>query len=165
MTPPAALLEFVEPWSRLYADSAAVATGVVFFHVAALLFAGGQAITLDRGTLRAWHDEALRARHLGDLAAAHPLVIGGLVVSVLTGLLLFTADLESYFGSPVFWTKMTLIATLLGNGYLMTRAEAMLRADSADTTAEWRRLRATAVVSLTLWFLIALAGVTLVNAV
>lgn len=165
MTPPAALLELVEPWSRLYADSTIVATAVVFGHVAALLFAGGQAVTLDRSTLRAWRDDALRARQLGDLAAAHPLVIGGLAVSVCTGLLLFTADLESYYGSRVFWTKMALIATLLGNGYVMTRAEAMLRAGTGDATAAWRRLRATALVSLALWFLIALAGVALVNAV
>jgi hypothetical protein len=165
MTPPAALVQLVEPWSRLYADSTAIATAVVYGHVAALLFAGGQAVTLDRGTLRAARDESLRPRQLGDLAAAHPLVIGGLTVSVLTGLLLFTADLESYYGSPVFWTKMALIALLLANGYRMTRAEAQLRAGADDAAAAWRRLRATAVVSLALWFLIVLAGVALVNAV
>lgn len=161
---PSALVTLVEPWSTFYADSKVVATLVVFAHVAALLFAGGLAVTLDRGTLRAERQPEFRPRHLDELGASHRIVLSGLALSVVSGLLLFTADLEAYFVSPVYWTKMTLIALLLANGYRMTRAEAALRAGAAQADAEWGRLRIAALASLVLWFAIALAGVALVNA-
>jgi hypothetical protein len=160
---PAALVQFVEPWSRLYADSKVIATLVEFGHIAALLFAGGLAVTLDRITLRVARDAGTRARHLDVLASSHRVVIGGLTLSFVTGLLLFTADLETYVVSWVFWTKMALVLLLLANGYGITRAESALRAGRAED-AGWRQLVRTAWASHVLWFAIALAGVTLVNA-
>ena len=164
VTAPAAMVQLVEPWSRLYADSKVIATAVVFGHIAALLFAGGLAVTLDRSTLRAARTPELRERHLAELARSHPMVISGLSLSAVTGLLLFTSDLETYFVSWVFWTKMLLIATLLTNGYRMTRAEASLGGATDNADHAWRRLRFAALASLVLWFAIALAGVALVKA-
>ena len=161
---PAALVKLVEPWATFYADSKLVATLILFGHIAALLFAGGLAVTLDCGTLRAIRMPDLRPRQLDDLGASHRIVIAGLALSAVTGVLMFTADLEAYFVSPVYWTKMTLIVLLLANGYRMTRAEAALRAGATNVDAQWRRLRFAAVASLVLWFAIALAGVALVNA-
>jgi len=157
------LVQFVEPWSRLYADSKVVATLVEFGHIAALLFAGGLAVTLDRTTLRVASDAGTRARHLEVLASSHLVVVGGLTLSFATGILLFAADLETYVVSWVFWTKMVLVLLLLANGYGITRAETALRAGGAED-AGWRQLIRTAWASLVLWFTIALAGVTLVNA-
>ena len=51
--PPEALLDFVAPWADVYADSSVLPTLVTFGHIAALVFAGGLAVTLDRATLRA----------------------------------------------------------------------------------------------------------------
>lgn len=161
---PAGLVKLVEPWSTFYADSKMVATLIVFGHIAALLFAGGLAVTLDRGTLRALRAPDLRARHLIELGASHRVVISGLALSVVSGLLLFTADIEAYFVSPVYWTKMTFIILLLANGYHMKRVEAALRTGSGNADTGWRRLSSTALNSLILWFAIALAGVALVNA-
>jgi hypothetical protein len=166
IAPPEALVKLVEPWSQLYSDSAVVPTIVVFGHIAALVFAGGLAVTLDRATLRAARGPAeFRWRQLEELRAAHRFVIIGIALSVATGVLLFTADLETYFGSWIYWTKMGLIVLLLFNGYLMTRAEARigLTPNAADETG-WKRLRTSAVVSLVLWFTIAFAGVALVKA-
>jgi hypothetical protein len=159
-----ALVRFAEPWAQLYGDSTWIATLVVFGHIAALVFAGGLAITLDRATLRAARGGAdLKTRQLDDLAAAHRLVLRGLALSVVTGVLLLTADLETYLGSWVYWMKMGLVVLLLVNGFMMTRAERRIRTltDSADA---WSRLRRIAIASLILWFSIALAGVALVNA-
>lgn len=166
IAPPEALVRLVEPWSQYYGDSAFVPTVVVFGHIAALVFAGGLAVTLDRATLRAARGPAeFRWRQLEELRAAHRFVLIGISLSVVTGVLLFTADLETYFGSWIFWTKMGLIALLLFNGFLMTRAEGRigLTPNAADETG-WKRLRTTAIVSLVLWFTIAFAGVALVKA-
>lgn len=166
MAAPAALVSFLEPWSELYSNSGIVATVVVFGHIAALVFAGGLAVTLDRATMRAARGSAeSRAAQLGELAAAHRLVVGGLALSAVTGVLLFAADVETFFVSWVFWSKLALIVLLLANGYLMTRAEGRIaRASGAVDESNWRALRRAAAVSMVLWFAIAFAGVALVNA-
>jgi hypothetical protein len=164
MSAPSALVRLLEPWSQLYSDSKVLPTVVVFAHIAALVLAGGLAVTLDRATLRAARGSPeIRARHLDDLGAAHRVVLSGLALSAVTGVLLFTSDVETYFTSKIFWTKATMIALLLANGYAMTRTERRIRA-ADDATAPWSRLRTTALVSLVLWFAIAFAGVALVNA-
>lgn len=166
MSAPAALVRFVEPWSQLYGDSTVLPTIIVFAHIAALVFAGGLAVTMDRGTLRAFRGPAeFRWRQLEELDRAHRTVITGLVLSVITGVLLFTADLETYFTSPIYWTKMSLIALLLINGYVMTKTESRIRnTPNADDEPGWKRLRATAGLSIVLWFAIAFVGVALVKA-
>src|SRR3954453_1645109 len=112
------LARLFEPWAHLYADSKTVATIVTFGHVASLLMAGGLAVATDRATLRALRLAAAeRGRHLDDLAGVHRLVVGGLALSVITGVLLFASDVETFIGSPIFWLKMAMICVLLGNGY------------------------------------------------
>ena len=166
IAPPEALVKLVEPWSALYSNSTVIPTLVVFGHIAALVFAGGLAITLDRATLRAAVGPAeFRWRQLEELRAAHRLVVAGIGLSVVTGVLLFAADLETYFGSWIYWTKMTLIVMLLLNGYLMTRVEGRISSTpNAADDAGWKQLRTNALVSLVLWFSIAFAGVALVKA-
>jgi hypothetical protein len=166
MSAPEALVRLFEPWSQLYSDSKLLPTLVVFSHIAALVFAGGLAVTLDRATLRAARGPAeFRWRQLDDLAAAHRLVLTGLALSFVTGVLLFTSDLETYFVSWIYWTKMALIVVLLANGSAMTRAESRIRsAPSAADDIGWKRLRRTAAVSMALWFTIAFAGVALAEA-
>ena len=159
-----ALARLFEPWAHLYADSKLVATIVVFGHIASLLMAGGLAVATDRATLRALKLAAQeRGRHLEELAGVHRLVVGGLVLSVVTGLLLFASDVETFVGSWIFWLKMALIVVLLGNGYAMTRAEGVLRADAPEQSPAWGRLRRTAMMSVGLWYVITLVGVALAN--
>jgi uncharacterized membrane protein len=127
-------------------------------HVLALVAGGGLALAHDRGTLRAARaDDAERARHLAELAAVHPLVIGALGVSVASGLVLFVLDVERYVTSGLFWIKMALLVGLIGNAIAMQVAERGLREDGA-TTAGWTRLRGTALASTVLWALVAAAG-------
>lgn len=158
------LTQLFEPWAHLYADSKAVATIVTFGHVAALLMAGGLAVATDRATLRALRLAATeRGRHLDELAGVHRLVVTGLGLSVITGLLLFASDVETFIGSWLFWAKMALVLVLLINGYMMTRAERAVRGDEAGSSPSWAHLRRTALVSMSLWYMITLAGVALVN--
>ena len=168
MSAPTGLVHLLEPWAHAYGDSKLLPTLVVFGHIAALVFAGGLAVTLDRATLRAARPNGSaehRWRQLEELERAHRFVLTGLALSLVTGLLLLAADIETFFGSWIFWTKMGLIALLLANGYLMTRTESRIRnTPNAADEAGWKRLRIAAMVSFFLWFTIAFAGVALVNA-
>jgi hypothetical protein len=158
------LARLFEPWAHVYADSKVIATMVTFGHVASLLMAGGLAVATDRATLRALRLAAEdRGRHLEELSGVHRLVVGGLSLSVITGLLLFASDADTFIGSWIFWVKMGMICVLLGNGYVMTSAERALRADAAEASPAWWRLRRSALVSVALWYAITLAGVALVN--
>ena len=88
----------------------------------------------------------------------------GLALSLVTGLLLFTADIDAYFGSWIFWTKLVLIGGLLANGWIMRTTE--FRIGSTPNAADpdgWSMLKRTATASIVLWFAIAFAGVALVN--
>ena len=160
-----------KPWAALYSDSRAVSSAVTFFHLAGLLFAGGLAVTSDRATFRALRGtEDDRSRLLVDLANSHAWVIGGLSVIFASGILLALSDVKTFGPSPIYWTKMSLVALLLINGALLQRTEKKLRAGTllSQSTAPvqrlWKRLRFAAASSMVLWTAIVLAGVVLVEA-
>lgn len=164
ITPPSALVDLLKPWSDFYGHSKLAATVVVFVHIGGLLLGGGIAITNDRAMLRALKrpvEERWYQRH--ELAAAHRWVITGIVLIALSGAALVTADIETFWGSPIYWTKMALVVALLVNGLLMTRAEASLDHDDEEGAHGWRALHRTAVVSLGLWFCITALGIALAN--
>lgn len=157
------LAQAVAPWADFYNASAVAQSAVNFGHFGGMMTAGGFALAADRATLRAARAGADQARQLHELAAIHPIVVGALGVTALSGLLMFAADLESLVTLPAFWLKMSLVALLLANGYTMLRAERSLeRGDPADARG-WRRLRRASIGSLVLWFAVVLAGSVLPN--
>jgi hypothetical protein len=81
--------------------------------------------------------------------------VPALALVFVTGVLWTLPELDEFMGSWLYWLKMSMVATLLANGYLMMRAE---RAVRAGRDAAWGRLRATATFSLVLWFAILAAG-------
>jgi len=150
----------VQPWADFYASSSAAQTAVAFGHFGGMMAAGGLALAADRGTLRvhtgaAWEHR----RHLRDLEALHPVVLGALAVTAMSGLLMFAADLEALAGSGAFQLKLVLVLLLLGNGWLMMRAERVLQSGDGPGPEAWNRLRRCSVASLVLWFAVVLAGV------
>lgn len=162
---PKALADLVAPWAKYYSHSKVAETIVTFLHIAPLVVGGGLAIALDRASLRLPHDEpGARERHLGELGSVHSVVIGALVLSLISGLLMLAADLDTFLPSWVFWVKMALLAALLANGAVMRGLERTLSLASEGSEDQWRRLRGTAVTSLVLWLAITLAGVMLTNA-
>jgi hypothetical protein len=159
-----------KPWASLYSDSRAVSSGVTFFHLGGLLFAGGLAVATDRATFRAMRGtDDDRSRLLVDLGNAHAWVIAGLSVMFGSGLLLALADVKTFGTSPIYWTKMSLVAMLLVNGALLQRTEQRLRAGNLliQSTPRmkrlWSRLHFAAATSMLLWTAIVLAGVILVE--
>ena len=164
MLVPEALVNLLKPWNDYYSHSKAAETVVQFLHIGGLVLAGGLAMSADRGTLRALRIAAAdRTHYTRELGAVHRWVLTGLTIVVVSGVALFASDIETFFGSWVFWTKMGLVALLLLNGLQMTRIEAALRRDASDTSPHWPQLRRTAITSLVLWFVITAFGVTLAN--
>jgi uncharacterized membrane protein len=162
IVPPSALVALFEPWASYYSDSQLAQTLVTFAHIGGLVVGGGAAITADRGTLRMASDVD-RRRHLLEIGRSHRLVITSLAIVVVSGLLLFASDLETYWGSPIFWVKMALVAGLLVNGAQMQRVERKATLESVVSSAQWGAMRGTAMASLILWLAITLAGVALIN--
>ncbi len=161
---PDSIVQLFEPWNKYYSHSKGAETVVQFLHIGGTLLAGGLAISADRGSLRTVRGVvADRGQQLRELAAVHRWVITGLVVVVISGLAMLTADIETFFGSWIFWTKMGLVALLLLNGLLMLRAESALGKDPAPASPAWASLRRGSISSLALWFIITALGVALVN--
>ena len=164
MSLPESFVQFFQPWNDYYSHSKGAETVVQFLHIGGLVLAGGFAIAMDRGTLRTVRGViADRSQHLRELAAIHRWVITGLVVVVISGLAMLTADIETFFGSWIFWTKMGLVVVLLLNGLMMMRAETALAKDAAPASPAWVSLRRGAIVSLALWFIITALGVAIIN--
>lgn len=158
---PVWLGHWIATWTSLYSNSAVLRTGVGFAHVAGLLAAGGSAIAADRATLVAWRRDAeSRVAHARVLHGTHRVVVVGLIVVSLSGVLLLTADLDTYLYSRVFWTKMGLVALLLANGSLLVHAGR--RARTGHQRA-WTRLGYGSIASLVLWFATTLLGAALPN--
>ncbi len=164
IAPPAGLVSAFEPWASFYNDSKLAETLVTFAHVGGLVVAGGIAIATDRGTFRlAGAPDDARRRHLDEMLPLHRTVVTSLIVTMLSGLFMLAADIETFWGSWIFWAKMLLIALLLANGAHMQRVESRLRQDPSPTAPAWAGLRTSALASMALWLTITLAGVALLN--
>jgi thiosulfate reductase cytochrome b subunit len=154
----------LKPWSDYYGNHKMLQAGVEYLHIGALLVGGGFALSSDRAALR-----ALRAGQeekeivLREFSTIHKPVIVALVVIILSGLTMLSTDIGTFLTSPVFWTKMTLVALLLANGYLVMRTEQQLNADPAPGNRAWARFKFCAVASIVLWLSTPLAGVILLN--
>jgi hypothetical protein len=150
-------------WASFYSNHALARTLITFAHIGGLVVAGGAAMTVDRGLLfyaRRGSDSDRRQAQLSATRTTHGLVLWGLVFVTFSGLLLFAADVDTYWVSRVFWIKIALIALLVLNGLALMWSER--RASGGDSSA-WTTLRWTATASITLWMLTTLAGVALLN--
>lgn len=159
--------QFLSPWQSIYSNSKAVSSSITFIHLAGLLFAGGFAVAADRATLRASRSTPERRLNaLNELDAVHRPVLVGLGVIFTSGVLQFGADVETFATSPVYWTKMSLVALLLVNGYVLKRTETILRSRGGEQPYDplWNRLRTSSIVSVALWAAIVLAG-TILNSI
>jgi F0F1-type ATP synthase membrane subunit c/vacuolar-type H+-ATPase subunit K len=155
------LSRLIESWVSLYANHAALRTGIEFLRIGGLAAGGGCAITTDLATITAARDRsAARTTQLHLLKQTHLIVVLGLVALAMSGLLLFGADVQTFLYSRIFWLKMGLMVLLLINGLLLLRGERQVRRGEPHT---WARLHYTAVASLVLWALTTLAGAALPN--
>ena len=157
MVASAAVSQILARWAHLYGHTPVSAT-VTYLHLVGILVGGGLAVAADRASLRLSPATPDWSAELARLASVHRWVVAGLALIFASGLLMMFAELGSFATSVVFWTKMGLIALLLGNGYIRMRAETALLQGLA---AGWSRFRRTSVASLVLWLAILLAGTLL----
>jgi hypothetical protein len=154
-------MHLVGGWASLYSGSAVLRTLVSFVHVAGLVGGGGAAVAADRATLHATRKGgAVTRAQIDAIHNTHRIVLAGLAGVIVSGLLLFAADVETYAPSKLFWIKMAMVAALMINGALLVRVG---RGTEAPDDRVRRRMRWTAGVSLALWFLTTLAGAGLPN--
>ncbi len=157
-------IRLTAPWAALYNNHPLLQSTVVFSHISALMVGGGAAVAADRAALRARREGPDgRRRHLEQLKVVHRTVLGALVVVVLSGVLLFAADVETFVASPIFWVKMALVGALAFNGWLIMRTGRTLEEKGIAWEPGWKRLGVTSVLSLSLWLVIILAGAVLVS--
>ena len=84
----------------------------------------------------------------------------GLAAVIVSGVLLFAADIDTYAPSKLFWIKMGMVAALMINGAFLVRVGHGVQVPDERTR---QTLRWTAGLSLALWFLTTLVGVGLPN--
>ncbi len=159
------LAQFAAPWNEMYSDSPVISTLLVFVHLGAIMIAAGTAFRTDRRALRCVGAQEDRPAYLRSAVLVHRSVIRALAVVIVAGVLLFLADVEALAQSPIFRTKLVLIALLLGNGLAIMQVEKRLRIQMQDTPGEhsWRPLAMTARLSQILWVATILAGIALRN--
>ncbi len=156
----AALRDAATDWGSYYSNHAVLRTIVEFAHIGGLVVAGGAAMVADRGILAASRRHDTDRTLLTSVRNTHAVVLIGLVAVMSSGVLLLAADLDTYVASRLFWLKMALVALLMINGLVLTRAE---RRAATGRDTSWRTLRWTATASLALWFLTTLIGTGLLN--
>ena len=160
------ITELAQPWADWYNHHKVAQGAVIWLHVAGIMVGGGLAIASDRSALRAMKGTVDdRARVLHDFSQIHRPVMAALALVVMSGLFMMLADAETLLKSPVYWVKMALFAALLFNGWLIQQNERQLALDPSPGNARWSRFKFGAVASITLWLLVALGGVTLLETV
>lgn len=165
------LAHLLEPWAALFRSSAALQAVALFGHLGGIALAGGLAITTDRTVLRVrLSTAAIRARALRHMRRVHGFVLAGLTLVIITGIATLLADIRDLLPSWIFWLKMTLVAALLVNGWLLrcdgrSLLDAMESQGIDDPKAVpgdgWSRIRTAAARSAALWAATILVGILL----
>lgn len=159
---------WAEPWRRAFSTSVVISTGVLFTHVASLVFAGGLSFAADRPSLLSVARSSPEAEHeLAARLANRQFAIRALVAVALSGLLLFLSDVNSFVHLETFWLKMGLVVLVITNSLLAQRLDR--RTYSAGPVTVRRnaqrmaRSRVHARVSMVLWLLTILAGTAIIS--
>ena len=79
-------------------------------------------IAADRATLMAHAPRlAVTRQQIAAIHNTHRVVIVGLAAVIVSGVLLFAADVNTYAVSKLFWLKMGMVALLMVNGAILVR--------------------------------------------
>ncbi len=162
MALPALFKSAVDTWSAYYSNHRMVSVTVRALHLSGLALGGGTALVADRRVLSAFRKAgAARDGMLAELGSSHRVVVPALALVVLTGLLMTASDTATFLSSPLYWTKLSLVALLLLNGTGLLAAE---RAVKVGRRSAWSWLALVSGVSFVLWLVVLYFGVWLTAA-
>jgi hypothetical protein len=149
-----ALLEFLSQWpvAAFLRQSLWAYPVVNALHIFSIGLIAGAITTLDLRVLGMFRDIplALLARPLLRVAQA------GVVMTLLSGFVLFSVQPENYLGNAAFQIKLVLLTLALANAFLVHQLPCWRRA--LDNNHVHPLLAAAALLSLMLWASTILAG-------
>ena len=120
-------------------------------HLLALALLGGTVLAVDMRLLGL----GLNSQPSFELVRKlRPYMVGSLITSIVTGLLMFLSEAIKCYFSPPFWYKMTLL--LLASLFAFTIRRNVALAEPGRVSPVLVKL--TAVVSLALWFGVGFSG-------
>ena len=124
---------------------------VATIHLFGLAIIGGSVLVVDLRLLGL----GLRRQPVSQIARdAEPWLLRGLLVSILTGVLLFMCFATKYYYLTFFWIKMASLLLVLLFTFSVRRRVTM--SDETRSGPLWAKL--VAVVSLSLWTSVAIGG-------
>jgi hypothetical protein len=124
---------------------------IATIHLMGLSVMGGAVLLVDLRLLGL----GLRRQPVAELARdAERWLFGGLAVMVSTGILLFMCFATKYYYLTFFWVKMAALGLVVV--FTLSIRRSVTLAD--DTGVDLARRRAVALVSLSLWTVVALGG-------
>ena len=132
-------------------DSPGLFPLIEFVHLVALAVIGGAVLVVDLRLL----GFAPRRQPVAKVAqTAEPWLLGSLLCLLITGALLFTSEAVELYYSGAFWTKMRFLLVAILFTFTIRRRVAR----GPETGMEPLLRRLVALISLTLWLGVALAG-------
>jgi hypothetical protein len=147
----AGLVEVSAP-ARLLRQSLWLYPLVNVLHLVGIALLFGAIAVLDLRLLGLW-----RRLAIGELAGvALPVAVAGLILSLLSGPLLFSVEAQDYVANPFFWAKLAAIALALLNVLLLHRSAAWRAAGQGRDTSI--RLALAGAASLACWLVAIAAG-------
>ena len=124
---------------------------IATIHLMGLAVIGGAVLLVDLRLLGL----GLRRQPVAELAHdAERWLMGGLLVMVSTGILLFMCFATKYYYLTFFWVKM--VALFLVVVFTLSVRRRVVMGDEARVSPAWSKL--VAVVSLSLWTIVAIGG-------
>jgi hypothetical protein len=155
-------------WTQYYASHDVVQLAAAGGHLVAIGYAASHALRGDRAALRLTSVSRGTFRPFNDdittITRAHRHVIAGLTFALATGIAQLVAQLDYLPKSPVFWSKMLALVSLLANGRIIQvigRELATVSMTGSAPAVNSYRLRNAAMRSIALWCAMILLGLLL----
>ena len=123
-------------------------------HILGLAMLFGAILPLDLRLLGLW--PAVPLKTLSRVLL--PIAIGGLTLSIITGLLLFSVSAAKYAATPLFQVKLLLIAAAVANALLLRRSVGWREAMVTGQALIRKRLQLAGGLSILLWLAVILCG-------
>ena len=123
-------------------------------HILGLAMLFGAILPLDLRLLGLWSSVPVKTLSRVLL----PVAVGGLTLSLVTGLLLFSVSAAKYAATPLFQVKLLLVAAAIANALLLRRSAGWHEVGTSERPLIGPRLKLAGGLSVLLWLAVILCG-------